>query len=1664
MKTKRLLAILLSLAIILTSESFATVAHAAQTTESTTTAGQTTETQTQTASGTQNADNTKNSDTTVSGSGTASNTPAAGDTGSNTAAGTDNTASGAAGTDAGKGTGSDTGNQDNAAAGTTDNKPAETADKKDSTASDNSTPADSQKSTDKDSDTQAASADSKSGEASDTKSDETADKKDGENGDAKSDGTAGTDAASAADAASDESKSEEVTAEGEGAVAGEVISNGTFKVDTADGKLQLADDVVTPVKNSVKIPKEVKIIPKGIFSDKDKAGQVSMITFEEGSELTTIEAGAFAGSVITSIDIPAGVTEIPDAAFKNSKIRNITFKGTVTSIGAEAFANTPIEKITAKNVTKVGEAAFSGCTVLTTVTMGNLQTIGDDAFKSCTKLNNMAFAKSLKSIGKNAFYDAAFEIVDMSGVTGPLTMGENAFENNTRLTSVKLPDDLAKIPAKAFYGCKLLSSLTLGDGISSRTTTIDTQAFAGCTALKSLIFYNVKQFNAKAFDGCSALTSVIIRYDEPTSQNDFNIEEDAFPARKTAITMKGYDGKVKAYANLKGYKYVTLYKTNNITIDKYDSKLVTIVSSHSKNVTEGTEVKVTVTPKTGYFLTSFGVKADETVNCKLASNGSESQVFTFSMPGCQAAVSIKVAEKSEVKHGTLTYGMDLIDNYQPDLTSDGISFDKAGGATQLVIKDGGSRTNLWYFGFSSKNKAVATVTDTGVVRAVSPGRTTIVATSRVTGKTLNIPIIVGGEKVKIDRIVLTNPTSVSEEYTIGGVAYPGVTFDVNDVKTQGESLTATIEAFEKDDNVSLMVESQWTSSDTSVATVANAKSENNSNKITIKKGASGQAMITVTVKNEGDKEATEENTKKFVICVVDKAPRLSKSSITVNSSSTTGTRIELIPVDGYEIEDGSVSLYTKNSAGSYNDFSKLIANNVTEDGHYYVYIRNAKPAAPFTATYSEGTRLYLRGRFAESGSQFTRELTEVKVTNTELNPTVKFTGKINLFYADPERSGEAVLTQSLKNEIISKVVFVSDANKKNNNIGASDDPFAANFQATPDFDSKGVSIARITRKNAILEKVNDKAVVSGYAYIYYEGYENPVIRQVTIPTTTTVPSYTLSTSSAETSTIGGVTEYDLQLLTKDKDKTPLDLQYLDQLYFGEDTTLNAFETLDVDQAKATGFITLRLKDLTPGKKTAVICVKDSSWTKEVKYTFTLNVTDNIPKVTPQKTTVTLNQAYDGASISTPLNITQSSAYVSAIECVYSGSSKYIYDANTINVSLDTEGSGKIRASLPAGATVTKTTYKYKVTPVITFANKETRTGAPFTLSVKVTKNAPTIKLKKTEFALNTKYTGSEEAATTYTLGNLPSDADSKLLNTGYDASNVVSVKNAPAFSSIASIRIDGEENEIGISLLPAASNYVGKTYTYKLEGLTTEYASGKLKAPKITLKIKQGNIKVKAKASGSLNPVNADSAVVYSTTVSNYSGEIESVEVRDVDSATASYNKVSEIFEAEVDPANPRKVRLTIKDDSQGQTVKVEKKKYRLALIYKINGSEYPVIVKVTPKQVLPKIKTKATDTTMYSNNTRKQTANVSVTVTADKGKTVMAADVVDVDFADSASKKVKNAFEITPGEDGTWNITLKDKTLAQNKSYTLKLETTYDGQIENTTGSTFKVKVKVKK
>lgn len=276
--------------------------------------------------------------------------------------------------------------------------------------------------------------------------------------------------------------------------------------------------------------------------------------------VTSIMAGAFAGSQITSITLPAQFTAIADGTFRNcTKLESITIGKNITSIGAFAFegctslASVNFEQGGTRGLA-IGEGAFKGCTALKTVELPH-------RLRNTTRIEieiwdffdpPIEIEKTFATPGLGAY---AFENSGLVSVTyekepsqeistdaynrETLAMGTGVFRNCVDLETVEFDHQLSDgqydewdetgwcIGDYAFYGCTKLRSVTLQEfsgteqtysdsGWSNYTSTVGSYAFTGCTSLTSFeVPCYLRNFNAYCFSN-SGLTSMTLPYFEDT--------------------------------------------------------------------------------------------------------------------------------------------------------------------------------------------------------------------------------------------------------------------------------------------------------------------------------------------------------------------------------------------------------------------------------------------------------------------------------------------------------------------------------------------------------------------------------------------------------------------------------------------------------------------------------------------------------------------------------------------------------------------------------------------------------------------------------------------------------------------------------------------------------------------------------------------------------------------------------------------------------------------------------------------------------------------------------------------------------------------------------------------------------------------------------------------
>lgn len=251
----------------------------------------------------------------------------------------------------------------------------------------------------------------------------------------------------------------------------------------------------------------------------------------DGMTVTKIEGtrwSAFARYHVTSVSIPASVTEIGAGAFMNCQyLTQVTFaegsapsfedayNSNLNGVFAGCTALTSIEL--PAGTTKLGTYMFSGCESLTSVNLSELTQITEipfSAFERCA-LSSVELPENISRVAQDAFSAnyictglddygdeiRTYTIQDIVLNEGLIEIGSNAF-GGAVITSLILPNSLTTIGQEAFSGCYQLAEITWPD--NKGFTEIN--GFDNCTSLPDSIFESlpvtVTSIGYEAFFGC----------------------------------------------------------------------------------------------------------------------------------------------------------------------------------------------------------------------------------------------------------------------------------------------------------------------------------------------------------------------------------------------------------------------------------------------------------------------------------------------------------------------------------------------------------------------------------------------------------------------------------------------------------------------------------------------------------------------------------------------------------------------------------------------------------------------------------------------------------------------------------------------------------------------------------------------------------------------------------------------------------------------------------------------------------------------------------------------------------------------------------------------------------------------------------------------------------
>ena len=189
--------------------------------------------------------------------------------------------------------------------------------------------------------------------------------------------------------------------------------------------------------------------------------------------VTEIGRDAFSGTSITSVTIPASVTEIGGWAFCDcTNLTSVIFAtgSQLEKIGWGAFLNTAITSITIPaSVTHISEAVFARCWNLTSITI-------DSSNLYYSSENGILYNKDKTEL--RSWPTASGNVTIPSSVTD---IGNDAFRA-CKITSVTIPQIVTYIGSAAFCDCTNIASIT----IPATVTYINGGAFAYWTASQTI--------------------------------------------------------------------------------------------------------------------------------------------------------------------------------------------------------------------------------------------------------------------------------------------------------------------------------------------------------------------------------------------------------------------------------------------------------------------------------------------------------------------------------------------------------------------------------------------------------------------------------------------------------------------------------------------------------------------------------------------------------------------------------------------------------------------------------------------------------------------------------------------------------------------------------------------------------------------------------------------------------------------------------------------------------------------------------------------------------------------------------------------------------------------------------------------------------------------------
>jgi hypothetical protein len=248
---------------------------------------------------------------------------------------------------------------------------------------------------------------------------------------------------------------------------------------------------------------------------------IPAIGFSVGARLTTIEAGAFAGTSITMITIPPDVTTLGVGFLEGcSQLTAVSFQGTqISELPDRAFSGTGLNQILLPmSIKSIGACCFKRTRLLSYVNFepnSLLEEIKAEAFWA-TQIEEFTIPHNLTKLDPSVFFETRtlttiksesphFKVVNRALFDAASTV---LIVADRSVSDFEVPHTVKKIGAYAFYQCDRLNRISFE--ARSQLAEIGNAAFAWCGFSSIAIPPTVLSLGIECFAHCTRLETFAV--------------------------------------------------------------------------------------------------------------------------------------------------------------------------------------------------------------------------------------------------------------------------------------------------------------------------------------------------------------------------------------------------------------------------------------------------------------------------------------------------------------------------------------------------------------------------------------------------------------------------------------------------------------------------------------------------------------------------------------------------------------------------------------------------------------------------------------------------------------------------------------------------------------------------------------------------------------------------------------------------------------------------------------------------------------------------------------------------------------------------------------------------------------------------------------------------